>query len=471
MRGVLVDNSTLTSVQRLLGEIPIKNKRLIDSDILALENMIQMILFYDKIFFVNDYKTQFQRSRKDYFHFLHPIEKEDIQYNEIISQAQKFTADMIPVFSNGKISDENFAPFFNLLKMNVTFTWDMSSSVYYLTQKLLADVSGQEIDKYSALSAMIYDQLSEKKEVQSTFSTPSMKIYDSNGRLVGEENTLVDKEGRQVDGMMNKQVKAFFAGLNWLALRTVTYTLMAKELGCDLFLHHIRDAFHVNMLARLQKDDTSVLRQIIDAMGNSADQGLNSVLEHTQPYVTKFNTPMFSVWIASKVDNPANYFEYAYQLRNEKIFQQARSTLKELDNANQMNHGKFVKEANKIIKDVSNQMDRIKVNYGVETPQGVPITPIIGLYNASTLVTSMPKIPSARMKIKQLDFLRDLIPKKGFNAVYRSVVNDLVQVSRIGKYHEMISSNIVLDKFATNYTIKEELKMFERFKSSWKLPL
>lgn len=39
MSYVLIDNSTLTSVQRLLGEIQINNKNIIEGDILATESL------------------------------------------------------------------------------------------------------------------------------------------------------------------------------------------------------------------------------------------------------------------------------------------------------------------------------------------------------------------------------------------------------------------------------------------------
>jgi hypothetical protein len=57
MRYALIDNSTLTSIQRILGDIPVKNRAIIDNDILALENYIQAILFYDEIICIDDYKS------------------------------------------------------------------------------------------------------------------------------------------------------------------------------------------------------------------------------------------------------------------------------------------------------------------------------------------------------------------------------------------------------------------------------
>lgn len=52
MSRAIIDNATLTAVQRLLGEIPIYNKHTIDGDILAFETFIQAILFHDDICYV-----------------------------------------------------------------------------------------------------------------------------------------------------------------------------------------------------------------------------------------------------------------------------------------------------------------------------------------------------------------------------------------------------------------------------------
>ncbi len=74
---------------------------------------------------------------------------------------------------------------------------------------------------------------------------------------------------------LSDQVKAFFAGLNWLALRTIIYTLLAKEIGADLFLHHIRDAFHINLLSKLQHQESPVFKSIISMMNGNVN-GLHS---------------------------------------------------------------------------------------------------------------------------------------------------------------------------------------------------
>lgn len=51
MRKALVDNATLTAVQRLNGDILVKNKYDLDGDILAMEGLLQAILFLMKFIF------------------------------------------------------------------------------------------------------------------------------------------------------------------------------------------------------------------------------------------------------------------------------------------------------------------------------------------------------------------------------------------------------------------------------------
>lgn len=63
----LVDNATLTAVQRLSGEIPIKNKYIIDSDIMAFEAFAQAVLFSEKVFYIDDYKSRYRQDRRSFF--------------------------------------------------------------------------------------------------------------------------------------------------------------------------------------------------------------------------------------------------------------------------------------------------------------------------------------------------------------------------------------------------------------------
>ena len=74
MRFALIDNSTLTGIQRLLGQIPVKNTLTVDMDILCLENLIEAILFYDQVAFIDDYKPEYREQRAKLFQGLLSLE-------------------------------------------------------------------------------------------------------------------------------------------------------------------------------------------------------------------------------------------------------------------------------------------------------------------------------------------------------------------------------------------------------------
>ncbi len=113
MRYALIDNSTLTAVQRILGEIPIKNKYTIDGDILALENYIQSILFYDKIVYLDDYKDNYCISREKFFNNMMKFKPCEIGYQSLIKTTKGLTEDIIPCVEGGKFTDEDFKTFLN----------------------------------------------------------------------------------------------------------------------------------------------------------------------------------------------------------------------------------------------------------------------------------------------------------------------------------------------------------------------
>lgn len=62
-RTILIDNATLSGVERLIGESQIINLSNIENDILCFEKLVTAILFSDKIVGANDYKEQY-RSEK-----------------------------------------------------------------------------------------------------------------------------------------------------------------------------------------------------------------------------------------------------------------------------------------------------------------------------------------------------------------------------------------------------------------------
>lgn len=473
MRHALIDNATLTAVQRLLGEIPVKNKALVDMDMLCLESYIEAILFYDTLVFLDDYKEEYRSSRRAFFSQMMPIVLQSVTYDALLARAKTVTEDIVPRVEGGQFTDGDFRPFFKLLRMNVTFTWDMVSSVYYLTQKMLESVGGLDLDKYSKLSAAIYDGLVEKDEVSEDAKVGiKYELVDSRGNPIRRGYKIIDQSGAYCDAHLSKQVLAFFASLNWLAFRTTFYTLAAMKLGTDLFLHPIRHSFQVNLLPKLTNISPSTFKPIIDSMNSLASDTINRVLSATQPFVTAQEVPMFTAWLAEKVADPRCFIEAAYEMRQEKLFVQARQQLIKLEQLLESNdHEKFVIQANKLVAEIQKQMDRISSKYKITTPRQVPISNLITLWNISTLLTGLPNVPDLDIRLPGGELVSRMLPPRGFKGVYKALVSDLIRIGQLGKLYDRIASAIVLDPNAEYYLEKVEEEQFSRYKSWWKVPM
>jgi hypothetical protein len=453
MRFALLDNSTLTGIQRLLGEIPVKNKLIVDSDILCFESLLQSILFYDKILFVDDYKPEHSITRKQYFSYLIPVSKAEIDYETLVFETQKLSRDIIPRVESGEFTDRDFKPFFDLLRMNVIFTWDEASSIFFLTQKMLERESGVDIEKYSKLSTAIYSELTEKTRTTSSYIEERAELYDSRGVLIDENYS---KEGRHSsEFVIPKQVKAFFAGLSWLAYRTIFYSLISKNTGVDLFLHPIRQSFQINFLSKIALQYSSIFKSLIETINNVSKTTANRIIERTQPSITTQQLPLFVAWFATKSNNPIDFIEIAHSLRSEHIFVETRRLFSELEELKVSDiRGEFLKQSNKILGEIESLMEKLNSKYYVNTNQGFSISKIIKLWNFATKYVPVPAMPEIDFRIKELEFIKHLIPEKGINAVYKNLVEDLTKVSRLGNLHEIISSKLQLDEYAGDYYSK-----------------
>lgn len=467
----LIDNSTLTAVQRLLGEIPIKNKNTIDGDILSLETLIQTVLFYDDVFFIDDYKSQYRESRQHFFKYIYPIEFDDTSYNMLIEKTQALTNSFIPQIRNKMFDNDNLKSFFDLLKMNIVFTWDLASSEYYLNYKLLQKYSGVDIPKYSKLSTMIFSQFVDNEPIKQMVAKQPI-IYDSMGKPINQEYLLTDKQGQIKEPHISKQAAAFMAGLCWMDFRTTFYILAAKHCGFDLVLHPIRNAYEINVISRFSYMRKQYANIIIDAMNDRANQALNRILSTTQPLILHHKLPMFSAWIASKCKDISDIMEVAYSIKGEKIFTQAREILNNLD-ALQSEKGnkQYVTDANRLLSEFDNQMKRLMDRYGV-LPSRMNITSsLITAYNLTSIATQLPLIPNVKFSIKKPTNLKKMYRYSGFGATYKSIISDLTEIEQLGKIFDKLCSKVLLTRDAAYFDMKVEDYNYINYKSDWKIPL
>ena len=66
MTYALIDNATLTAVQRATGAVAVKTSDTINGDLCALENFLQGNLFSDDLLSIDNYKPEHRYSRKQH---------------------------------------------------------------------------------------------------------------------------------------------------------------------------------------------------------------------------------------------------------------------------------------------------------------------------------------------------------------------------------------------------------------------
>ncbi len=90
MAKVLIDNATISSVQRALGKAPVNEPALLDIEHVALARFSEAVLLSDGVVIPDNYKAELTPSRKslingDIFHFQDLGENEDNEILEICS--------------------------------------------------------------------------------------------------------------------------------------------------------------------------------------------------------------------------------------------------------------------------------------------------------------------------------------------------------------------------------------------------
>jgi len=137
MSYALIDNASLTAFQRTVGDVVVRNPDTINGDLVAVENLIQAMLFYDELICIDNYKEEHQAERIKKFEFIRFLPNDKFNLPEIEKKSKESASNIRPEIRGGEFADEDFKELVGMLKLNMVCTWDMRTSVYYLTMKML----------------------------------------------------------------------------------------------------------------------------------------------------------------------------------------------------------------------------------------------------------------------------------------------------------------------------------------------
>lgn len=472
MSYVLIDNSTLTSVQRLTGDIEVSNKNVIESDILATENLIQAILFHDKILAIDDYKEEYRENRKEKFHHLQFINPDEYNLNKIYTFSREEANKYRPEIKAGEFSDENFRKILELLKLNMVTTWDIASSEYFLNLKLLGYRYDDDYDKYNQISSAIFDDFFYNQTDKADFRCT---LVDSRGNLIDKGYSLHDYKwgngGKTGDKLLTRQLWSFIAALNWIAYRSILYTNIARYLRADIFLHPIRQSFNIHHMRKTNNYDTNFVSNLLSELKSESVNEITIIKQSMTQSINTIPLPFFSFWLVKETGDSRHIVDKAYSIRERRDFIDAREQLAELNNLiyEEENLEKFSVKSQKIKEYTTKTIHSIRSSYGLNTHQGIQLNHIVKVISALLGTEAVDIFDNKSIKLPEFMMTKP----KGLNLIYRDITEDLSKIARYGEYFDLLVSNVKFQK--DREEVKLELKCEEpRFRyhhSDFKSPM
>src|SRR5215467_15336172 len=122
-RRILIDNATLSGVERITGISQTLNLNNIDNDILCLEKLVTAILFSDKLIGIDDYKDEFRSNRLKNFDFIEFFKIDQPTYSVLAAEAATFARSMVFSFEGSKPAGD-VVSFFEALRIDPQLRWD-----------------------------------------------------------------------------------------------------------------------------------------------------------------------------------------------------------------------------------------------------------------------------------------------------------------------------------------------------------
>jgi hypothetical protein len=472
MSIALLDNATLTAVQRITGAAVSRSRASVDVDLLAYENYVQARLFYDSVVVVDDYISAHRQARIDAFANVTFIDKNDLKLKEISATAAEISDQIRPEIRGGDFADHDLKALFELLQTHMVCTWDIASSVYHLTLKVLAESGSDDFKKYGAVASAIFQELSDAS---------------NSGRRVSPEVELVDRfghpitEGYHVPGARwgsgesspdSSTIEAFVAALVWLSNRAIYYTLVSAHIKADSFLYPIRQAYQQYYLAKTLRYDQEFPKRLVTKLGQTLSRDVTEIINGGELAAGAIDLPIFSAWLVNNKRDSLDALEELETTRRLPDFVDAREQLADLkalfENSDRAAANRKIAKISDRLNAVSNRM---RQKYSIETAQGVPLTRMVAVYNGVATLAGLPTLPKIDARVKLPTILSDIRRETGLCSIYRNAVNDLTTFARLGNLKDVLGRRVRIDPKAHVYSAKAEAPRFRASHSPFKSPM
>lgn len=444
-RLVLVDNATLSGVERLTGESQTRNLNNVDNDILCLEKLITAILFSDDIVGIDDYKDNFRSQRLKKFDFVEFLKLDDSTYGTVARDAADFARGMAFSFDGSKPAGD-VVSFFESLRIDPQLRWDVFTSSEYLTLSLLVKDT-RDIRYETALDSAFRNENTDGDAAWAgeTFSPvvsveQRPEIADIKALVQAFASTNSNYCGPGYKSLLDR----FVFGYGWTAERSYFYNAIAAMKGADAFLAPLRDAF-CESCCRLES--RSQVNNLLEKLKSTTQQALVKIVDASGRANFAIKLPFFTAYFISKTDNPKQCIDLALKARNDREFRECRIILHNL--AHLSTQDKY-KETNEILRFLEQSCSSLMKKYAVSTEGGQQVSFSLGVSG-----------PSVGTGIKLSQLFR-LYRNRPFARVFRNIAEDMLNVERLGGLYDKLCSSIREHKDANHPKIDVTPKFMEQ---------
>lgn len=444
-RLILVDNATLSGVERLTGVSQTLNLNNIENDILCLEKLVTAILFSDSIIGVDDYKEDFRSQRLKKLDFIDFLNIEAKTYNTLARDAADFARSMAFSFDGSKPAGDVIS-FFESLRIDPQLRWDIFVSSEYLTLSLL--VKDTRDIRYETAIDSVFRNENADSDAASTGENFSPIVSVQQHPEITDTKALVRAFASENPGFKGPGHKSllnrFVFGYGWTAERTHFYNAVAAMKEADAFLAPLRDAF-AESCCRLES--RSQVNSLLESLKSSAQEALVKIVDASGRAKFAMKLPFFTAYLISKTDNPKQCIDLALNMRNDSEFRDCRIILHNLAHLSGKDR---YEEVNNILKFLEQSCASLMKKYAVATEGGLQVSLSLGLSG-----------PSVGINIKLAQLFRHY-RNRPFARVFRNIAQDMLNVERLGGLYDKLCSSIREHKDAMNPKISVTPKFMER---------
>lgn len=339
----LIDNATVSSVQRALGKAKTRDAALLDIEQAALDRFVEAVLFSERVIVPDNYKEQFTPARKD---LLSSFDVKSPSVDAPIDQSlNDVAAGLVAPWTEAFVEGSDRALFNKYLGQVHAFSkfiWEHSSSAFFLVFR--AHGVGKDSPLIEALLASPKDD------------------------ELGQQLKIVAKDGREVAwDKLSRHVQRMLGVMGWLGHQYIWYQAYGARHDLIYSPHPLREFFANDFMSRVMFSATSA-GKFKDAFSQGLGQfkyrlqaGLKDLGAH--PNACEFNAPNLLPGLVRSSSSADDFIQIVRQFRDDRHVVEIRDLFSQISrDAEQGNHRRRAQ----LLADIDNIGKALTAELGID---------------------------------------------------------------------------------------------------------